>query len=729
MKPTKRILSATHSTASQSGTTTIVRIAQATTSPESVLAQARAQTDRFALALLVVLTLASMLVMPLHDTWLWGLGVGPLLVATGLFLQRWRPGSVLTCHAMGVALGFEIGLLDFQTAGEYEVHLVWFFAATALIAYQDWRCLWPATLTLTATMGVTDWTRHPLAWTASTHDCLHLVAMLTQSVLCSGSAAILRNRTLRAAKAAAELDRARRELAMELDQRVRAQHALEVAKERAEAAVRVKGDFLATMSHELRTPMNGILGMSHLLAETELVGEQRDYVDAIVTSGDALLDIINDVLDYSKMEAGRLDIDPMPCDLRRVCEAVMDILAPKADEKNLAFVLRYRPEVPRRVIADAARIRQVLLNLVGNALKFTPAGRVVLDIRMVTSERIRLGVSDTGIGMNRLQQAQLFQPFVQGDAGTTRTYGGTGLGLAISKRLIELMNGTVGVESEPDRGSLFWCELPVVRDAGDATERTVVGLAGHAVVVIDGDDERREALVEMLLAAGLSVTGSTTAPHSIAGLLAVLIDDHIPAVDEMLDSWARSDPAVVRILLTSLISNTSGNPRHEARAGELHLRKPLRADTVLEALIPGGTRRMQPRTPLPQRIITPLPARGAVLLVDDNYVSLRATEIHLQNLGCVVITAVDGVQALQRAHERTFDLIILDLQLADLAAEQMLTALRGGTGPSRQTPVIGMSATASAETVAHLRRSGMTDFITKPVTPTAIEALISSWLK
>ena len=148
----------------------------------------------------------------------------------------------------------------------------------------------------------------------------------------------------------------------------------------------------------------------------------------------------------------------------------------------------------------------------------------------------------------------------------------------------------------------------------------------------------------------------------IAGLLAVLIDDHIPAVDGMLDSWARSDPAVVRILLTSLISNTSGNPRREARAGELHLRKPLRADTVLEALIPGGTRRMQPRTPLPQRIITPLPARGAVLLVDDNYVSLRATEIYLQNLGCVVITAVDGVQALQRAHERTFDLIILDQQ-------------------------------------------------------------------
>lgn len=612
-------------------------------------------------------------------------------------------------------------------------------AGTALIAYQDWRCLWPGTLALIAAISLGQWLEHtsPLvpfdispvhSEGHDVHSIVHLVSILMHAALCSGSASLLRSRTLRAAKAAADLDHARRELAVELDQRVRAQHALEVAKDRAEAAVRVKGDFLATMSHELRTPMNGILGMSHLLAETELVGDQRDYVEAIVTSGDALLDIINDVLDYSKMEAGRLDIDPMPCDLRRVCEAVMDILAPKAEEENLALVLRYRPEVPRRVIADAARIRQVLLNLVGNALKFTPAGRVILDVRMVTKERLRFEVRDTGIGMKRLQQAQLFQPFVQADAGTTRTYGGTGLGLAICKRLIELMNGTVGVESEPDCGSLFWCELPVVRDSAHMTERVVVGLAGHAVMVIDGDDERREAIIEMLVASGLSVTGSNTPPPAIAGLLAVLIDDRVPAAHAVLDRWALSDPAVMRILMTSLVSNHSGNPRREALVGEQHLRKPLRADTVLEALIPGGTKRIQPRTPLPYTSITPLPAKGAVLLVDDNYVSLRASESHLQNLGCVVITAVDGVQALQRASERTFDLIILDLQLTDLAAEQMLIALRGGAGPSRETPVIGMSATASADTVDHLLRTGMDEFVAKPVAAIALEAIVERWL-
>ena len=300
--------------------------------------------------------------------------------------------------------------------------------------------------------------------------------------------------------------------------------------------------------------------------------------------------------------------------------------------------------------------------------------------------------------------------------------------MAISKRLIELMNGTVGVESEPDRGSQFWCELPVVRDSAQMTERVVVGLAGHAVMVIDGDDERREAIIEMLVASGLSVTGSNSPPPAIAGFLAVLIDDRVSGAHTALNRWALSDPAVVRILMTSLVSNHSGNPRREALVGEQHLRKPLRADTVLEALIPGGTRRIQPRTPLQHTSITPLPAKGAVLLVDDNYVSLRASESHLQNFGCVVITAVDGVQALQRANERTFDLIILDLQLADLAAEQMLIALRGGSGPSRETPVIGMSATASTDTVDHLRHTGMNDFVTKPVAAITLEAMVKRWL-
>ena len=722
------------------GSTTIVRLAQATTSSAGVLIQARAQTDRLVLALLAALTATSLAISPLHDTWIWSLSVGPFLLAACGVLHRWRPGVAQTCHALGMALGLLIGLLDFQSAGAYEAHLLWFMAGTALIAYQDWRCLWPATIALVAAMSLGEWQQQTSPWVPfdlsaahserhDLHSVLHCLAILMHGALCSASAGLLRSRTLRAAKAAADLDHARRELAMELEQRVHAQHALEVAKDRAEAAVRVKGDFLATMSHELRTPMNGILGMSHLLAETDLVGDQRDYVEAIVTSGDALLDIINDVLDYSKMEAGRLDIDPMPCDLRRVCEAVMDILAPKAEEKNLALILRYRPEVPRRVIADAARIRQVLLNLVGNALKFTPAGRVILDVRMVTRERLRFEVRDTGIGMNRLQQAQLFQPFVQADAGTTRTYGGTGLGLAISKRLVELMNGTVGVESEPDRGSQFWCELPVVRDSEVTTQRVRLGLVGHAVMVIDGDDERREAIVEMLAASGLAVTGSNTPPPSIAHLLAVLIDDRVPAAHTTLDRWAASDPGVVRILMTSLVSNHSGNRRREALVGEQHLRKPLRADTVLEALIPGGTRQIQPRTPLPQNSLTPLPAKGAVLLVDDNYVSLRASESHLQNLGCIVITAVDGVQALQRANERTFDLIILDLQLADLAAEQMLSALRGGTGPSRETPVIGMSATASADTVDHLRQTGMNDFVAKPVAAITLDAIVKRWLR
>jgi signal transduction histidine kinase/CheY-like chemotaxis protein len=717
---------------SAAGTTSTVRWAQATISSANVLTQARAQTDRVALGLLAILATLTLVLIPLQLASWWGVVVATGLLSTTYILHRWKPGSLLTCYTIGVALALQISVLDFQTGGAYEPHLLWFLAATSLIAYRDWKCIWPATATVIVLLELSEWHHHPdtFLWTEYRQSIepsrigMHLLLLLLHSGICSVSSVLLYHRTIQAAKAAAELDRARRELAGELEQRTRAQRALEKAKERAETAVRVKGDFLATMSHELRTPMNGILGMSHLLAETDLVGEQREYVEAIVTSGDALLEIINDVLDYSKMEAGRLDIDPMPCDLRRVCEAVMDILAPKADEKNLAFVLRYRPEVPRRVVADAARIRQVLLNLVGNALKFTPSGRVVLDVSMVTDERIRLAVRDTGIGMNILQQAQLFQPFMQADAGTTRTYGGTGLGLAISKRLIELMNGTVGVTSEPERGSVFWCELPLMRDESLATERTISGISGHTVAVIDGDVERREAVVEMLTAAGLTVDNAAVLPSSLHGLLAVLIDDRVPLAAETLDRWAATDPSVMRIFLTSLSITATSAPRREPLAGEIHIRKPIRADTILEALVPGGTRRLQPRTSLPQRIVTPLPTLGSVLLVDDNYVSLRAAEELLQNLGYTVITAVDGVQALQRAGEVRFNLIILDVQLADMTVENILSALRGGTGPSSWTRVIGLSATSSPDAMGRLRQIGIEECMTKPVTSAALADVV-----
>ncbi len=732
-----RNLSASESSPAPSGTPSIIRWAQTTISSDNVLTQARAQTDRIALGLLAMLGLMSLALMPMQQTWVCGLSISPLLFANCFILHKWQPGARLTCYVIGFALALQINVLDFQTGGTYEPYLLWFLAATTLIAYRDWKCLWPTMLVLIGLLGLAEWQRHPetFSWAEQQRTgepnqrLLHLLLIVMHSGICSVSAVLLHQRTVQAAQAAAELDRARRELAGELDQRTRAQRALEKAKERAETAVRVKGDFLATMSHELRTPMNGILGMSHLLAETALIGEQRDYVEAIVTSGDALLEIINDVLDYSKMEAGRLDIDPMPCDLRRVCEAVMDILAPKADEKNLAFVLRYRPEVPRRVVADAARIRQVLLNLVGNALKFTPAGRVELDVSMITPERMRLAVSDTGIGMNPLQQAQLFQPFVQADAGTTRTYGGTGLGLAISKRLVELMNGVVGVISEPEHGSLFWCELPLLRDGNLDTERNIIGLAGHQVLVIDGDDGRREAVVEMLAAAGMTVISAAEPPPSLPGLLAVLIDDRVATASEALDRWSTSDANVMRILLTSLAHNTSGVPRREPLAGEMHIRKPIRADTLLEALIPGGTRRLQPRTSLPQRISTPLPTLGSVLLVDDNYVSLRAAEELLQNLGYSVVTAVDGVQALQRAREGRFNLIIMDVRLTDVSVEHILSGLRGGTGPSATARVIGLTAHSSPDTMDRLHHIGIDECLTKPVTAAALEEVVKRWIR
>ena len=690
----------------------IVRAVSAT--PDAPLAPARLQADRLVLWLLAVLALVGLVIAPLHGTWLEALVGGPAMLVFLLLLHRWQPGSLTTRLAASLVLQAQVVVLVVQSGGRDEPHLLFFLAATALIAYQDWRCLWPGSL-LFASLVATVSGRDPY------HEGLHLSVVLAHTAMCSACAAILRKRTLHAAAITADLEHARRALADELAERRRTERELVAAKERAEALARTKADFLATMSHELRTPMNGILGMSRLMADTKLTDEQREMLDAVLVSGDALLDIIGDVLDYSKMEAGRLTIDPTPCDLRRVCEAVLDVLAPKADEKGLALILRYRPDVPRRMVADAGRLRQILLNLVGNAVKFTSEGRIIVDVSRHDGI-VRIAVSDTGIGLTPAQRERLFQPFVQAEEVTTRTYGGTGLGLAISRHLAELMHGTVGVESVQGSGSVFWCELPLEVDGSMPSERVVPGLSGHAVLVVDPDEQRRETLVELLASTGLRAEGTDRPPAAVDGLLAVLIDDRTPFAADLLARWGRESPLVRRIALVSL------SPGRSLQVpGVPQLRKPVHADALFEMLAPGGTRRLQPRTPPPDD--PPQPTRGTVLLADDHYVSLHQTESLLRAAGFAVVTAVDGVEALHRAAERSFDLFLVDSQLTDLDAAQLVTALRTGDGPNRRTPVVAMGGSATSAENLRLIGSGVDDLLERPLVKPALLSALERWTR
>jgi signal transduction histidine kinase len=295
----------------------------------------------------------------------------------------------------------------------------------------------------------------------------------------------------------------------------RSQEALVRAKELAESASRSKSEFLANMSHEVRTPMTGVLGMTGLLLDTNLTDEQREYVRVIQSSGEALLTIINDILDFSRIEAGRLTIDPIPFDMQNTLDEVLALVGEKAEKKNIELIVRYAPGLPQRVVADAGRIRQVLLNLVGNALKFTEQGHVMVSVERVDAggplAQIRFSVEDTGIGIEADKLDTVFEKFTQADGSITRRYGGTGLGLSISKQLVELMDGTISVTSAPGRGSTFVFTLTMpVSDDEPVTATPLADLKGVRVLVLHQHDKARSVLAEQLEGWGARCTGVAT---------------------------------------------------------------------------------------------------------------------------------------------------------------------------------------------------------------------------
>jgi two-component system, sensor histidine kinase and response regulator len=535
-----------------------------------------------------------------------------------------------------------------------------------------------------------------------------------------------------------------------------AREALLKATEAAQAASRAKSAFLATMSHEIRTPMNGIIGMTALLLDTVLGRVQREYAEAIRTSANSLLAIINDILDFSKIEAGKLEIESLEMDLRSNVEEVGSMMALQAAMKNLELIVDVAPEVPQTVLSDPHRIRQCLVNLVSNAIKFTSSGEIVIAVRASarrgSTELVRFEVRDTGVGIAPEASAELFQPFTQADSSTTRRFGGTGLGLSIVKRLAELMGGEVGVASELGRGSTFWFTLPVtpVEASGRTRLPPLTEGAPHRILIVDDNATNRRVLAAQLAQGHFEVQATGSATEALEAMQraigerrpyeVVLIDFHMPEMDgAMLGERIAGDPALSasRLVLLTSLDRQGDHTRFASMGFAAYLTKPVRARELRDCLHhvlaheagewSTGTHPIVTRGTL-ANAAAQRQYGGRVLVVEDNPVNQMVAQRFLERLGCEVQVAGDGAEAVETTARERFDLILMDMQMPVMDGTSATRAIRARERGGHRTPIVALTANVLAGQFQSCMDAGMDDVLGKPLDPQRLQDVLERFV-